>query len=123
MYIINFSATDYWLGGRDDVIEGTWQWSSTDSVFTYNDWYPGEPSNSYNGEDCLELNARFHWKWNDSNCTIAQPFICEKRYAVNKSVDIKVSAYDALLIYLICPAFLYDAVIILGKVITNSVSE
>ena len=88
LYIIYVSATDYWIGGRDDVIEGTWQWSSTDSVFTYNDWFPGEPSNSYNAEDCLELNARFHWKWNDSNCTIAQPFICEKRYAFNWYVQL-----------------------------------
>ena len=71
---------NYWLGGRDDIIEGTWQWASTDRVFTYTAWGPGNPSNSGGNEDCLHLHdfPPDGIKWNDNVCQVGMKFICEK---------------------------------------------
>ncbi|XP_052083568.1 perlucin-like [Mytilus californianus] len=84
-YLMNMAITvgkdeSYWLGGRDDVIEGTWIWASTDKVFTYTDWYPGQPNNYNNNEDCLHMYASFNMKWNDFSCAGLNGFVCEKRY-------------------------------------------
>ncbi|CAG2199700.1 unnamed protein product [Mytilus edulis] len=81
-FLVNLAKTygpgqSYWLGGRDDVIEGIWMWASTDQVFNYTDWYPGEPSNSGGNENCLVYGA-VALKWNDTPCRNAYRFICEK---------------------------------------------
>ncbi|XP_052068914.1 perlucin-like [Mytilus californianus] len=72
---------EYWLGGRDDIIEGTWQWASSDRVFTYTAWGPSNPSNSGGNEDCLHLHdfGSDGIKWNDILCQRAMKFICEKQ--------------------------------------------
>ena len=44
----------FWLGARDDIIEGIWMWSADGSVLNYTDWNPGEPNNYDGNEDCLE---------------------------------------------------------------------
>lgn len=71
---------NYWLGGRDDIIEGTWIWASTDQIFKYTDWYPGQPNNYENNEDCLHMYASFNMKWNDFSCTRLSGFICERKW-------------------------------------------
>ncbi|XP_071173589.1 galactose-specific lectin nattectin-like [Mytilus edulis] len=83
-FLVNLAKTygpgqSYWLGGRDDVIEGIWMWASADQVFNYTDWYPGEPSNSGGNENCLVYGA-VALKWNDTPCRNAYRFICEKEY-------------------------------------------
>ena len=43
-------------------------------------WRPGEPSNSFGNEDCVEMYG--HWlpgKWNDNHCTSIRDYICEKK--------------------------------------------
>lgn len=54
------------------------------SSFTYlyinndkNDFFSGEPNNSGNNEDCLDLPSKYSWKWNDVGCSLNRPFICE----------------------------------------------
>ncbi|XP_052092519.1 perlucin-like [Mytilus californianus] len=67
-------------GGRDDVVEGTWMWSSTDEFFTYTDWYPEQPNNYLGNQDCLHMHAAFNMKWQDESCTTPDRYICEKIY-------------------------------------------
>jgi hypothetical protein len=50
-----------WLGGTDEVTEGTWAWVTSES-FTYTNWGPGEPNNVGN-EDYLQF--RSDGMWND----------------------------------------------------------
>jgi Lectin C-type domain len=73
---------NWWIGANDKGIEGSWGWSNGTS--SYANWYPGEPNNGGNGEDCAV--DRFSWKvggiyderWNDSPCEMEFPFICER---------------------------------------------
>jgi hypothetical protein len=60
-----------WLGGVKEA--GAWKWYGTDAPFTYTNWYPSEPDNSYRGtgtpEDALQFYDRT-WdshpgSWND----------------------------------------------------------
>ncbi|CAC5389919.1 unnamed protein product [Mytilus coruscus] len=74
----NGPGQSYWLGGRDDVIEGIWMWASTDRAFNYTDWYPGQPDNSGGNENCVHMYAAWSLKWNDDPCKTAYRFICEK---------------------------------------------
>ncbi|XP_071142757.1 perlucin-like protein [Mytilus edulis] len=69
----------YWLGGRDDSTDGIWTWSSSDRVFTYTAWGPGEP-NGHANENCLDMYYGHQWKWNDDVCTSLRPYVCEKKY-------------------------------------------
>ncbi|XP_076084322.1 perlucin-like protein [Mytilus galloprovincialis] len=78
-------SVDYWLGGRDDAIDGTWFWSSSDRVFTYSEWGPGEP-NGYRYENCVDMFVGHQWKWNDANCSSSQYYICEKKYPVSDQI-------------------------------------
>lgn len=41
-----------------------------------NDIFSDEPNDDGN-EDCLELRSEKSWKWNDEDCGLARPFICE----------------------------------------------
>ncbi|VDI10872.1 low affinity immunoglobulin epsilon Fc receptor [Mytilus galloprovincialis] len=75
----------YWLGGRDDVIEGVWMWASTDKAFNYTDWSPGQPDNGGGNENCLPMHAGYGLKWNDKQCKTAYRFICEKEYSSDGS--------------------------------------
>ncbi|XP_076091117.1 perlucin-like [Mytilus galloprovincialis] len=88
-YLINMSISvgpgqSYWLGARDDIIEGTWIWASTDEVVTYTNWFPGEP-NGVRGENCLHMYTGEGLKWNDVRCTYTNRFICEKEYPGDSS--------------------------------------
>jgi hypothetical protein len=51
--------SQWWLGGRDDVVEGVWEWSSTGKPFSVSDWNPGQLYNLYQDQDCLRI-----WKNN-----------------------------------------------------------
>ncbi|CAC5395258.1 unnamed protein product [Mytilus coruscus] len=46
------SAGDVWIGAHDFVREGRFVWEVDNTSLTYTDWYPGEPNNSGNKEDC-----------------------------------------------------------------------
>ncbi|CAG2219110.1 unnamed protein product [Mytilus edulis] len=71
-------SISYWLGGRDDVVEGRWMWAQTDQVFNFTDWYPNIPDNVAGNENCLHMYAPWKLKWNDVTCAGLYRFICEK---------------------------------------------
>ncbi|OWF42779.1 low affinity immunoglobulin epsilon Fc receptor-like [Mizuhopecten yessoensis] len=67
----------YWIGGHDIITEARWEWDSTGAIIGYYDWGPDQPNNVRLGQDCLELLAKFQWRWNDRECENTNHFICE----------------------------------------------
>lgn len=67
-------------GGKDDVTEGQWVWTSSGTTFDFLDWNQGEPNDSGGIEDCLQLTKVIGRKtnWNDNSCEKSFNFICEK---------------------------------------------
>mgnify|MGYP001234629358 CR=1 FL=1 len=55
----------------------------------FTDYYPGEPTNAGDGEDCLEIYSRKYidekWnydktgKWNDAPCTDTRSYFCQDK--------------------------------------------
>ncbi|NVN94214.1 MAG: gliding motility-associated C-terminal domain-containing protein [Bacteroidetes bacterium] len=54
-----------WFGFTDEVIEGDWKWITGEPV-CYTNWAPGEPNNSYGGEDYSTLWCSING-WNDGD--------------------------------------------------------
>ncbi|VDI23307.1 Hypothetical predicted protein [Mytilus galloprovincialis] len=67
----------YWLGGSDTQTQGTWMWVSSQTTFTFTDWFEGEPS-SYPLEDCVRM-TKPTFKWGDFYCSTQYRFICEQK--------------------------------------------
>ncbi|CAC5412422.1 unnamed protein product [Mytilus coruscus] len=72
------TAGDVWIGAHDFVREGSFVWEADNTQLTYTDWYPGEPNNSGNKEDCACMNSDLTYKWNDNSCSKTFYYICEK---------------------------------------------
>ncbi|KAA8582719.1 hypothetical protein FQN60_006390 [Etheostoma spectabile] len=53
--ISSYAYKEAWLGGSDAQEEGLWLWSDN-SLFTYQNWCPGEPNNHAHGQHCLQMN-------------------------------------------------------------------
>jgi hypothetical protein len=68
-----------WLGGTDQMVEGSWLWSGNPKANfdLYTNWGDGEPSSLTVSEDCLEYPMQWGGKWNDVDCDGEHPFICE----------------------------------------------
>ena len=64
-----------WIG-LVEPREGDWRWSGGGRA-EFTNWEPGEP-NDAGGENCGELHAAGA-RWNDLDCAVAQPFLCERR--------------------------------------------
>nr|WGL40729.1 C-type lectin member A [Pinctada fucata] len=81
-YTPHVSSTHFWIGGRDSVIWGRFEWTSTgtfvDQGFT--NWWPGEPNNEKNVQRCLEIRhcPTYRDTWSDADCHIQHHFICKK---------------------------------------------
>lgn len=80
-----------WLGGTDQVTEGTWLWvngtqfwsgtatgNAVNGAFTA--WYPGQPDNggtSGPDSDCLMMTWTVPNAWYDARCADFEDYICE----------------------------------------------
>ena len=68
-----------WIGLNDRLKEGQFVWSDgtpfLDSSLSYSNWRYGQPDNSKNLEDCVELNKK---GWNDLQCSNTEYYICER---------------------------------------------
>ncbi|XP_058491825.1 asialoglycoprotein receptor-like 1 [Solea solea] len=78
--------TNYWIGLVEREHEGHWSWvDGTDFKSTPTFWDKGQPDNwaySKKGEDCGELRPSEYRRrklWNDADCTLPYPYVCESR--------------------------------------------
>jgi len=64
-----------WIGLTDQRVEGSFEWVDG-SALEWSNWAPFEPNNLGRGEDCVQL---YPWngQWNDADCALQAPFICE----------------------------------------------
>ena len=65
---------DVWLGYDDIAVENDFQWI-TGSPNPFEAWAQGEPNNTNNDEDCVELGRE--GLWNDQECVDTNSYICE----------------------------------------------
>ncbi len=78
-FVVSISGGNtVFIGFTDQAVEGTFVWSSGESV-TYTNWNAGEPNNS-NNEDYTEFNAS--GGWNDINSTTSHRYILEFGYSL-----------------------------------------
>jgi len=78
---------DYWIGLRDNVSEGTFNWDDGE-FFSYSNWAEGEPNNiegdEFEGdEDCVSVLS--DGTWNDAPCELPLSYVC--KYGVKSSED------------------------------------
>jgi C-type mannose receptor len=66
---------DIWLGLDDLQLEGSFTWSSGQTV-SYSNWNEGEPNNYGGSEDCGMMRGE-DFTWNDSGCSNSHKSICE----------------------------------------------
>jgi hypothetical protein len=66
----------WWTGGNDVAREGTWTWRGGDT-WSYTNWGQGEPNNSGNNEDCMQLGRYLDYTWNDEPCSASFRYVCE----------------------------------------------
>ncbi|XP_053307076.1 pulmonary surfactant-associated protein D-like [Spea bombifrons] len=62
------------LGINDIQSEGSFRYINGKAI-GYSNWYPGEPNNQYQNEDCVEMYAT--GEWNDKDCKEKRLVICE----------------------------------------------
>ncbi len=77
------------LGGTDQVVEGTWRWQSTGKKFfvggptgspfegAYTNWEPGQPSQALSTYDCLAKDPILPAKWEVHSCSTLDAYVCE----------------------------------------------
>uniref|UniRef100_W5MJJ6 C-type lectin domain-containing protein n=1 Tax=Lepisosteus oculatus TaxID=7918 RepID=W5MJJ6_LEPOC len=64
-----------WLGAFELFRTGLFVWTDgTD--WNYWNWVPGQPDNTANAEDCVEMNWSDTGKWNDDRCFYKKNYIC-----------------------------------------------
>ncbi|XP_076084223.1 perlucin-like protein [Mytilus galloprovincialis] len=74
-----YSKYNFWLGGKDEISENRWIWSSTNHSIMYKNWGIGEP-NGGKGENCLAMYGFWTYTWYDMGCSYLLQFVCEKSY-------------------------------------------
>lgn len=77
--------TSAWIGLTQGNKKGPWHWSSGGAM-TFKAWGAGEPNDSGGVEHCGEL-IPGTMKWNDAQCELPHPFVCERRAGVAKAAD------------------------------------
>lgn len=71
---VNGLGKEPWLGGTDEFNEGSWEWV-TGEAWSFSNWAPGEPNDSWGNEDYLSYHSMTSGQWNDNS--VANSFICE----------------------------------------------
>ncbi|XP_028668155.1 lectin-like [Erpetoichthys calabaricus] len=71
----NASNPRIWMGGLELFRTNRFIWTDG-SDWNYDAWVPGQPDNTANIEDCVEMNWKANGKWNDGKCNLEKPFIC-----------------------------------------------
>ncbi len=71
-----FGGGSWWMGYTDAAVEGTWAWTDG-SPSGYENWYPSEPSDGIDPENCAAVPEHSPTTWNDLPCDLLRPFVCE----------------------------------------------
>lgn len=76
----NLQNEGWWIGGRR--INKVLKWQGSPGVWygmSYTNWYSGQPDNYGGNEDCVQIvrNESPPYGWNDNECSVTMPFICE----------------------------------------------
>merc|ERR1711962_1285302 len=84
-----FLGRGTYIGASDGAHEGQWVWSDG-TVWDYDNWMPGNPSNTDNAEHCAMVwyspSNKENNKWNDMNCNgFAGGYACS--YNLNVAED------------------------------------
>lgn len=53
-----------------------WKWSD-DTCWSYTNWNVGEPNNGGGNEDCMATAGGSTSVWNDLDCALPLPYLCE----------------------------------------------
>jgi hypothetical protein len=65
-----------WIGASDLDSEGSFKWSDG-SPWSYSNWWTQPVSAFSVDKDCVEMmSAAYSWKWNDTSCGTAKPYVC-----------------------------------------------
>ncbi|XP_031150388.1 uncharacterized protein si:ch211-160b11.4 isoform X3 [Sander lucioperca] len=75
----NGAHTRTWIGGLRYLQTGRFIWLDG-SHWGYADWLSGEPNNTADVEECVEVLAHGNGKFNDFTCWEPQAFICSYSY-------------------------------------------
>jgi cysteine-rich repeat protein len=75
--VLVITASDAWIGANDQASEGEYVWSDGEP-FDFEAWATFEPSDDGDdGEDCVLV--RPTGLWADAVCSVARPYVCERR--------------------------------------------
>ncbi|XP_022310989.2 alpha-N-acetylgalactosamine-specific lectin-like [Crassostrea virginica] len=66
---------EYWIGGNDLSLEGTFTWTSDNSTLGFINWYPPSEPDNNSDQDCLSICRDGHWA--DNPCERVWPYICK----------------------------------------------
>lgn len=79
-HISNATTALMWIGLNDNAVEGTYRWSSDNSLLgAYTNWAATQPDNSGGGagSDCVAMNNVAAGTWDDLVCTTTHGYVCE----------------------------------------------
>jgi len=68
---------DWWYGGTDAAMEGTWRWAPTMTDVGYSDWVGAEPGAGGAAENCMSNENRSSPEWSSRACSQMYRFVCE----------------------------------------------
>lgn len=71
-----------WTGGNDLDVEGQYRFDHSNTLLSYTNWHPNEPSLAVPNEaldrDCIDVLS--NGQWNDRPCSFQTSVICEKSF-------------------------------------------
>ncbi|XP_062570134.1 perlucin-like, partial [Saccostrea cucullata] len=79
-FLISYSHTlghSYWLGISDHVLEGRWEYSSTQTAIKFDMFFPGQPTTG-TSENCMIKWYPHGNEWGDEVCSYSYHFVCEQ---------------------------------------------
>ena len=77
MYGVFRGDVKYWLGVTRQS-NGDFGYATTGKALAFSDWNSGEPNNSGNNENCVDVNQDDgSGKWNDWGCDNKARFVCQ----------------------------------------------
>ncbi|KAL4641710.1 C-type lectin lectoxin-Thr1-like [Arapaima gigas] len=71
----NYTKPRVWLGGLELFKSNKFIWTDG-SLWNFEFWVPGQPDNTGNEEDCVEMNWKNTGHWNDDRCHFLKSYVC-----------------------------------------------